>query len=265
MDLEVKQFMTGSPVFIEPEASALAALDLMIDAAIRHLPVVDRSDRLRGVISFDDLRAALPIPISLKVPLSAEARQRVLDQSVGDVMTYSPVTVRSDAGLDEAVEKMLEGHFGCLPVLDENGRLDGILTETDLLDALATMLWTMRGREPGRAPDDLVARLEKERAHLVERLHDYEHLEQDLTGVRHETPMDRAEQGETAEQSALTEQLAAMASRRLRSIEKALERAEQGKLDRCERCGQRIPEPRLRALPGTTLCIRCGRAAEQPE
>lgn len=265
MDLEVKAYMTGAPVFIEPEAPALAALDLMIDAAIRHLPVVDRSDRLLGVVSFDDLRAALPIPISLEVPLSAETRQRVLDQSVGDVMTYSPVTVASDASLEEAVEKMLEGRFGCLPVLDEDGRLDGILTETDLLHALATVLWTMRGRESIPEADDLVGRLEKERAHLVERLNGYEDLEQDLTRTRRETPMDLAEQGETVERGALTEELAAMASRRLRSIENALERAAEGTLERCERCGERIPEARLRAAPGATLCIRCGRAAETPE
>lgn len=263
MDLEVKAFMSGAPVSIEPDAAALAALDLMIDAAIRHLPVVDAAQRVCGVITFDDLRAALPIPVSLKVPLSAEGRRSVLDLSVGDVMTYSPVTIACDAPLEEAVSRMLEGRFGCLPVVDEEGRLDGILTETDLLQALATVLWSMPGHEAPTEPEDLVASLERERAHLVAQLRAYEALEQERTSRRREIPMDFAEQGENLEESMLTEQLAAMASRRLQAIEIALERAGRGVMSVCERCGQEISERRLRALPGATLCIRCGREAEQ--
>ncbi len=62
MDLEVKAFMTGTPISIEPDMSALAALDLMIDHAIRHLPVVESDGRVVGIVSFEDLRAALPVP-----------------------------------------------------------------------------------------------------------------------------------------------------------------------------------------------------------
>lgn len=145
MDVDVKGFMTGAPISIEPETSALAALDLMIDHAIRHLPVVDSDRRVRGIVSFDDLRAALPIPVSLMSPPSADARQQALDVSVGETMTPSPATIGAGAPLDEAVSRMLEGRFGCLPVVDEDGRLDGILTETDLLQALATVLWSTNG------------------------------------------------------------------------------------------------------------------------
>jgi len=146
MDVDVKGFMTGAPISIESEMSALAALDLMIDHGIRHLPVVDSSQRVCGVVSFDDLRAALPIPVSLMTPPSAEGRQRALDVSVGETMTPSPITIGVDAPLNEAVSRMIEGRFGCLPVVDERGHLDGILTETDLLQALATVLWSTDDR-----------------------------------------------------------------------------------------------------------------------
>lgn len=142
MSTEVKSFMTGAPISIEPDTSALAALDLMIDHAIRHLPVVDASQQLEGIVSFEDLRAALPIPLSLADPPGVEARQAASDVSVRDAMTPSPVTIRDDAPLQEAVTRMLEGRFGSLPVVDAGGRLDGILTETDLLQALATVLWS---------------------------------------------------------------------------------------------------------------------------
>ena len=53
MQSEVKSYMTGTPVTIEPDASALAALDLMVEHGIRHLPVVHGNRRVCGVLSFD--------------------------------------------------------------------------------------------------------------------------------------------------------------------------------------------------------------------
>lgn len=263
MQTEVKGFMTGEPVSIEAEASALEALDLMIDHAIRHLPVVDSERRIRGILSFDDLRAALPAPLSLRVPLAVEERWRVADISVGEVMTYAPVTIRYDAPLQEAVARMIEGRFGCLPVVDEGGRLDGILSETDLLHALATVLWAEGERSvPAPKTETLVLELQREQVQLVQQLARYERLEQELTATRREIPLDLAEQAQGAEEGTLTEQLAELASRRLRSIEHALERAREGRLGACERCGGRISPRRLRALPGSTLCIRCSREAE---
>jgi acetoin utilization protein AcuB len=142
MAVELEAFMTREPISIEPDAPALAALDLMIDHGFRHLPVVDASSHVCGVVSFDDLRDTLPGPISLMSPLAADTRQQVLDVSVADAMTSDPVTIRNDARLEEAVSRMLQGRFGCLPIVDEAGRLEAIVTETDLLRALATALWS---------------------------------------------------------------------------------------------------------------------------
>ena len=147
MDVDVKSFMTGAPISIEADISALAALDLMLEHAIRHLPVVDSHRKVCGIVSFEDLRAALPISLSLSVPPSVEDRQRALDVSVAEVMTPAPVTIDDEAALEDAVSRMLEGRFSCLPVVDEQGRLDGILTATDLLQALATVLWSTDGRK----------------------------------------------------------------------------------------------------------------------
>jgi acetoin utilization protein AcuB len=267
---EVKSYMTGQPVSIEPDASALAALDLMVEHGIRHLPVLDAAHRVCGVLSFDDLRAALPVPLSLRAPLPLEDRESAEELVVGEVMTYAPETIHYDAPLEEAAQRMADGRFGCLPVVDDEGRLDGILTETDLLHALITALWAARREErrgegpPAAAPErvGLGESLERERAYLARRLADYEHHEQEITEQRREVPLDLAEHGSEAEEARLTEQLAGLAARRLRAIEHALERSEAGKLGVCERCEGAIPEGRLRALPGTTLCIRCARAEE---
>ncbi len=142
MGVEVKAFMSGTPISIERDTAALAALDLMIDHSIRHLPVVDSGGSVCGIVSFEDLRAALPVPVSLTQPLDTEGREAVLDIAVADAMTDSPITIEADATLEEAVSRMLEGRIGCLPIVDERGHLDGILTQTDLLQALATVLWS---------------------------------------------------------------------------------------------------------------------------
>ena len=262
MDVDVKTFMTGEPISIEPEAPALAALDLMIDHAIRHLPVVDAEGRVCGVLSFDDLRAAFPVPLSLRTPLSVEERGDVGDVAVGEVMTYAPVTIRYDAPLEEAAQRMVDGRFGCLPVVDEKGRLDGMISETDLLHVLVTTLWTERRGERPHETLDLPTALANERAYLAGRLEAYERREQEITETERESPLDEAERGSDLEEGYLTEQLALLASRRLQGIERALERQRRGDLAICESCGQRIAEARLRALPGTTRCIRCSREAE---
>lgn len=153
MPLDVKQFMTGAPVAIEPDMPAVAALDLMIEHSIRHLPVLDAERRVCGIVSFDDLRAALPFAVSLASPPGVEERARMMDVSVRDAMTDTPVTIEADAALEQAVARMLDGRFGCLPVVDAERRLDGILTETDLLQALATVLWSTPD-QGGDAEDD---------------------------------------------------------------------------------------------------------------
>lgn len=262
VETEVKAFMTGTPVSVEADTSALAALDLMVEHGIRHLPVVDGARRVVGVVSFDDLRAALPGAVSLRVPPTVEERRADRDVALAEVMTHAPVTIRYDAPLEEAAERMAERHIGCLPVVDEQGRLDGILSESDLLHVLVTALWAARGRRGAPAPAGIVDSLEREREHLVRQLADYEHHEQEITETRRDTPQDLAEAGSGAEDGWLTERLAELASRRLRAIEEALERGRRGELGVCERCGGEIPEARLRALPGASLCIRCAREAE---
>lgn len=223
---EVKSFMTGKPISIDAESPAIAALDLMVEFGIRHLPVIDEERRVRGVVSIDDLRAALPFSVRLTTPPGIEARQDASDLLVGEVMTFAPTTLRYDASLEKAVACMIDGRFGCLPIVDEEGHLEGILTETDLLHALATSLWSTRERETPARQEELVPALERERDQIIEEIEEIE-------------------------------ELAGFASKRLKSIESALARAERGELGVCESCGGRIQESRLRVLPGTTVCARC--------
>jgi CBS domain-containing protein/RNA polymerase-binding transcription factor DksA len=250
--------MSGSPIWIEAHASALEAHDRMVEFGIRHLPVLDEERHVVGVPSIDDLRAALPMPLSMKAPCPPEELESAREWQVGDVMTYAPHTIREDARLGDAADCMADHRIGCLPVVDGEGRLLAMLSETDLLRALATRSWTeekaaQRALDAGR--DLVVEDLRQERARITVRLDDL-HSE-DLAQA-----VESAEQtmaGADLRQASLAQRLEKLAARRLEAIDRALDHAAQGRLSVCDECGGNIPATRLRAVPGTTVCVSCAR------
>jgi len=263
-NIDVKACMSGDPIAIDPDASALEALDLMQTHGIRHLPVLDTGRRVVGVLSLDDLRAALPFSVRLASVASPEERELAREWGVTEVMTHAPETIREGTPLSDAAQCMASQRIGCLPVVDAEGRLAGLLSETDVLQALVTSLWSEELRESraGDELDELVGGLKRERAaiaHRLDRLHDTERtLSQDL----HDTPGDAADRGAQQREVTITERFDAHSARRLESLDRALDHAEQGRLGVCDGCGAAIPAARLRALPGTTSCVACARAAE---
>lgn len=265
MEPTVKAWMTGDPVSLEPDASALEALDLMLDRGIRHLPVLDEERRVVGVLSVDDLRAALPVAVQPRQPLPAADRDAAREWHVGEIMTHAPETIGEDSSLAEAAERMAAARIGCLPVVDGRGCLAAILTETDLLHALATTLWSerLRGKRSDNPLTDLVIGLRRELDRLRQRVAQDRQAEDALGRDLQEIPLDPAERGADTGEIQRIEALDVLTRRRIEAIERALERAEAGRLDVCERCEGKIALTRLRALPGATLCVGCARSGEE--
>jgi len=122
---------------VRPDVTLRDAAHLMRARNIRHLAVVDRARRLVGVVTARDLRQALFSPALLASGANLAA---LLDElSVADVMIRSVVTVHPRVAIREAARLMYERRIGALPVVDK-GRLVGILTETDVLQAFQDML-----------------------------------------------------------------------------------------------------------------------------
>ena len=268
MDPGVKGWMSGDPISIGPDAAVLEAHDRMVDSGIRHLPVVSADDRVVGVLSLDDLRAALPVMLSARAPLAIEDRELARELTVGEVMSHSPETAHEDELLGDVADRMADHRIGCLPVVADDGRLLGMFTETDALRALATSLWTARAAEKRSLMgehDLLLDQLRTERERIAGRLGSLHNVEKELSATLHDQPMDAPEVGAGLREIGITETLDALAVRRLAAIDQALDNAEQGRLGVCDQCGGRIPVPRLRAMPGTTLCVACARAAEKGE
>ena len=99
--------------------------------------MIETDARLAGVISDRDMLRFMSSGADLKSAI------------VADVMCFEVLTIRPETLLSEAAGQMLSRRFNCLPVIDENGRLCGILTSTDLLQAFQRM---QEGVEPESAP-----------------------------------------------------------------------------------------------------------------
>jgi len=110
--------------------------DIMRLGRIRHLPVT-AGRVVVGILSQRDLLRAA---ISSMLQLGHQAERQFLARvPVRAVMTPSPCTVGPSTPLRIAVSLMLERKIGCLPVV-EDGRLVGILSETDCLRSLERVL-----------------------------------------------------------------------------------------------------------------------------
>ena len=137
----VREVMTPRPVAARADQPAAAAWALMLQEGVKALPVLDSAGRVVGVLADEDLleRAGLRARLSVARQLDPAAlehemeRLRQSGRTVGAVMSAPAVTVRADEFLGLAAERMVRNGFKRLPVVDEQGRLVGILSRFDLL------------------------------------------------------------------------------------------------------------------------------------
>ena len=132
--MKIDELMTFSVLTATPDTSLAMAWRLMEDHRIRHLPVVS-SGCLVGLVTDRDILSLSP---ATAIPhTQAELSVYMGTTPIESCMTQEVVTVQPEATLIVATQKMLDGRFGCLPVLDQ-GRLVGIITEIDLLRGYLT-------------------------------------------------------------------------------------------------------------------------------
>jgi len=129
--MKVKDIMRSSVVTLHASDSLGVADDVMSMGRIRHLPVVDGDRRVVGLLTQRDLyKAAISSVLGFTKTKAHEWLGKI---DVRDVMTVGVTTVDMEAGIVEAVDKMLSKKFGCLPVIDQEGCLVGLITESDCL------------------------------------------------------------------------------------------------------------------------------------
>lgn len=125
----IKNVMTRNPYVISLESSVTEAKALMSKKNISKLPVVDKSNKLVGIITKNDLAKAGPSDATTLDMF--EIGYLLSKLTVSKVMTKDVVTVSENEVVEEAARIMVDRQIGCIPVV-ENDVLVGIVTESDL-------------------------------------------------------------------------------------------------------------------------------------
>ncbi len=117
----VVERMTTNPITVLGDLSVSKALKIIQERQVRHLPVIDHQETLVGIVAEKDL-------------LRADS-----GESVARVMSSDVITVTEYTALEEAARIMADRKVSSLPVM-RDGRLVGIITETDLFNIFLELL-----------------------------------------------------------------------------------------------------------------------------
>ncbi|HXG52414.1 MAG TPA: CBS domain-containing protein [candidate division Zixibacteria bacterium] len=126
----VRERMTRNPATVRPDDSLKDAAWKMEKGRFRHLPVVDDTGKLIGMLSDRDIRLIRP---SLAFVSKEDAMVQLWSITVQQAAVFDPIKVRPETTLKEAADLMLRWQVGGLPVVDEQDKVVGIITYTDIL------------------------------------------------------------------------------------------------------------------------------------
>ena len=135
----VSRSMTRKVITIDKEADIFAAQAKMAENSIRHLPVVDKNNFLIGIITDRVIRTALPYDL-FKNPADEDARKKITGLKIKDIMTRDPITISPMYTIQDALLLIQEKKVGAFPVVDDKGKLTGIISVRDLLRAFTNVL-----------------------------------------------------------------------------------------------------------------------------
>ena len=122
--------MSKFPATVKPDDGLKDAIWKMDHGHFRHLPVVDEHEKLIGMLSDRDIRLIRP---SLAFTSKDDAAVQLWSISVQQAAVFDPISVKPDTSLREAAALMLRWNLGGLPVIDDRGKVVGMITYTDLL------------------------------------------------------------------------------------------------------------------------------------
>ena len=138
----VKEFMSTEVVTIAEDKNMLEVRELMRSSDKRRLPVVDDISRVRGIITDADVSRTSPTDATT---LSRyEANYLLGKLKVRDVMTKNVITVHYDAGVEDAAYLLYKNKINALPVVDDDNKLCGIITDSDIFRAFVDIMGLAR-------------------------------------------------------------------------------------------------------------------------
>lgn len=125
---------------------------------VRSLPVLDADGKLAGIVTMGDiLKSVLPGYLSLGNMgdftwdgMMEDMARKVAGKTVGEIMTRDVVTIKENAPLMAAVDHMINHGYKRLPVVDEAGKVTGVLYERDVFYVITDVCCEI---PPAKAPE----------------------------------------------------------------------------------------------------------------
>jgi CBS domain-containing protein len=145
------EIMNAEVTTVSPEEDARAAIDLLAKTEMGAVPVIDADRKVVGIVSESDLilsdeESDLHLPHYLNIMGgivfvgSMKGFEKRLDKAfatkVSELMTADPVVVHDYASAETVARTIADKHHNHLPVVDDEGRLVGVVTRADALAAL---------------------------------------------------------------------------------------------------------------------------------
>jgi CBS domain-containing protein len=140
VDRLVSDVMTRDVVSLKPEMSVSDAWQKMIHHEVKAMPVVDKTGKVVGLLTDEDLldRGGILHRLSVTLQMPEEDIQKAIKSlsetslTVADVMTQPVITIAPDDSLGSATQKMVHANLKRLPVVDARDHLMGMLSRLDI-------------------------------------------------------------------------------------------------------------------------------------
>jgi CBS domain-containing protein len=145
------EIMDPNTPAVSPDADARAAVELLAKTDKGAIPVIDEGRRVVGIVSESDLvlgeeEADLHLPHYLNIMGGVvfvgsmkgfeERLEKAFATRVSELMSRDPVVVNDYSSAETVARRIAEKHHNHLPVVDDEGRLLGLVTRADALAAL---------------------------------------------------------------------------------------------------------------------------------
>ncbi len=132
-DKKVREIMSTNVYSVKPDDRVIHARRILLDNDIARLPVVDEG-KVVGVLSDKEISFAFS-EIKRSYPLGQQ-NHHIRELIVKEVMKTPAIVSNGNITVEEAAKIMMENEIGCIPIVDEKEKLEGIVTRTDLVRLL---------------------------------------------------------------------------------------------------------------------------------
>jgi len=140
----VKDWMSEPVITLEENTPIIKAIQVLKEHKIRRIPVT-RDGKLVGIVSDRDIKEAVPSKGNL---MELHEQYYLLSElKLKDIMTKDPITVSPDNTIEYAAVLILENKISGLPIVDKEGHVVGIITQTDIFKLFVKMIGVYRSPE----------------------------------------------------------------------------------------------------------------------